>query len=41
MSEASVPPEPRPESGWWIAAKVALFVAIPFLLIYMVKLFVR
>lgn len=31
-------PEPQREPAWWIAVKVAAFVAVPVALIYAVKL---
>lgn len=30
--------EPAAQSGWWIALKVAAFVAVPVALIYLLKL---
>jgi hypothetical protein len=31
-------PAPPGEPGWWIIAKIALFVAVPIGLVYLVKL---
>ena len=40
MGQANKSAEENGESGLWIIAKVALFVAIPALLFYIVKVFV-
>ena len=34
------PPESPREPGWWIIAKVALFIAVPLTLILLVKVLV-
>jgi len=35
MSEETTPPSSEP--GWWVAVKVAAFIAIPSLVLYLIK----
>jgi hypothetical protein len=37
MSNEGSPAQKSNESGWWIMAKVLLFLGVPFLLIYLMK----
>jgi hypothetical protein len=38
MNQTDTTNTPSSERGWWIVAKIALFIAIPALVIYLVKL---
>ena len=37
MNQVNSTNTPSSERGWWIVAKIALFIAIPVLLVYLVK----
>ena len=37
MNQLESTKTPSSEQGWWIVMKIALFIAIPILLVYLVK----